>query len=178
MSADLSTHARDAAFAAYACAYSGAPFYSLPVAEGVDPCVIAAAILAGTADRGGEPASRAEVEAYVTEALRESREGPGAGEVAEPPDATADALAAYAEGYGDALTDLETWEGGPIETGAPANVRQWIAARRAAAPRRPMTAGDLLQRLDDWDRDKADLDVECPDMQSILAKVRREIAAR
>ena len=38
--------------------------------------------------------------AFVVEALRESREGPEAGEVAEPPDATADALAAYF------LTDL------------------------------------------------------------------------
>lgn len=135
----LASSEADSAFVAYCLAYAGL----VPAAD-IDNMVIAAALAYGaecrlmSERRGG----RAEVAAAVEAALREAR----------APDATLEALEAYAEGRADELTALETWvaDGRGNCGGVMFPIDTWIAARRAAGPKRGMTARDVVERIEKW----------------------------
>lgn len=85
-------------------------------------------------------------------------------------DTTADALAAYAEGVHDTLAALDAWALAPDTIGH--SVREWVAAHRATAPVRPMTALALLERFEAWDRSEA---TDPTDLRELLNRLRREI---
>jgi hypothetical protein len=166
---------KDAAFVAYCLAFAG----SMPTFSVLVEPHVAVAVALGAADRifaseeGRDiPAYRWRVVEVVAQTLAERGESPEAGEAAEPPDATADALAAYAEGVGDTLEALETWWNGP--DGLPESLSSWLSSRRAAAPRRPMTAGEVLERIEAW----AASDGGPVDIMTLCALLRREIGSR
>lgn len=160
----LTSSEADSAFVAYCLAYAGL----VPAAD-IDNMVIAAAIAYGAECRlmSERRASRVEVAAAVEAALGEGT----APEVATAPDATLAALEAYAEGRADELTALEKWTKNPDANVTPPGVRGWISARRAAGPKRGMTARDVLDRIGEWTtttRDRRDL-------HAVLADLRAEI---
>lgn len=147
---------QDAAFVAYCLARGGA----VPTFAAVCTIENAAAIALGAGSAQGDPLTRREVIAAVEAALSESSEAEG-GDGGEAIDAALAGLAGYAEGVGDMLTALEEWLR-PTPPGTDAGFRTffsrregeevmaWLSARRSAAPQRPLSAPEVLDRIEAW----------------------------
>lgn len=143
----LSPAERDAAFVFYSLAFAGTPMpVPLPTVstdyEQIGAVILAAAIVIGARGhmRGADPLTRAEVAEAVEAALWEAP----APDAASAPDATLAALEAYREGVEDTLVAVGKWwdaDGNGLVG--------WIAARRAAGPKRGMTAREVLCEIEE-----------------------------
>lgn len=132
---------RDVAWALYCTVFVGWVPPVLVVQAGEN-----AALLLGAHHRaeGAPPLSRSALVAAV-EAMLSDEPAP-----LSPTDATEARIeaeaGAYAAGRDEELDELERWWNGP--DGLPENLLVWLAARRASAPKRGMTAAQVLDRIE------------------------------